>query len=269
MIRKQIILLLVLGCSVSVSAQKASPDFESKYNAAKLLLTQDKNGLAMQSFNTLLQSNEKNDLLPYAQFYLANATYYDGDVSRAKEVFLQLTVKHPNWSKIEAAYLWLSRIGFEKSGLFNGMLYADKIESEPYLAKSNLYLKKEFAGKPLEVLEELYEEYPNNEELAMAYAKELSILPTSFETSLILDSLIQAFDFDRNQFSSIPESELKESYSIGILLPLFIDRLEATGVYLNKSLAVDIYEGAKMAVFDTDSTMFTLEVFDTKKILPN
>lgn len=265
MIKKLFFLLLASVFVINVYAQKASSDFESRYKTAKQLLDQGRYGLAMQSFKSLLTSNEKNELVPYAQFYLGNSSYHDGNLSYAKDVFLQLTVKHPNWSQSEAAYLWLSRIGFEQSGPFKGMLYASKIEKEPYLAKSNAFIKAQLIGETIGVLKQLNLEYPENKTVAEVYAHSLSNSPNSFETSNKLDSLINKFDFDRTQFNSIPQSVKKDQYTIGILLPLFIGRIEATGKYLNKSLAIDIYEGAQMAAFDTDSTLFNLKVFDTKK----
>jgi hypothetical protein len=265
MIKKLLALLLACFFAINTYAQKASPDFESRYTTAKKLLDQEKFGLAMQSYKTLLTGTEKNDLVPYTQFYLGNAAYNDGSVSYAKDVFLQLSIKHPNWANIDAAYLWLSRIGFEQSGPFKGMLYAVKIESEPYLTKSDKYIDTQLKDQPLEVLEQLHINYPEHKVVAKAYVISLSQLPNSFETSYLLDSLIEKFNFDRSQFSTIPPSIIKDHYSIGILLPLYIDRIEGTGKYLKKSLAVDIYEGAKMAAFDTDSTLFDLHVFDTKK----
>ena len=265
MLKKIFLVLLVLGLTIKAEAQKVSAEFEASYNAAKQLLDQGKHGLAMQSFKTLLANGEVNEQLPYANFYLGNAAYLDGNISYAKDVFLLITVKHSNWAKIDAANLWLSRIGFEQSGVFKGMLYGSKIVAEPYLSKSNQYIKKQLQNQPIDVLEQLYIDYPTNKLVAEAYAFTLSALPTSLETRLVLDSLINEFEFDRSYFNSIPQSIHKDQYTIGIMLPLFIDRLEATGKYLKKSLAVDIYEGAKMAAFDTDSTLFNLQVFDTRK----
>lgn len=266
MIKKLFFILLAAGFAMSVNAQKKiHSDFEFSYKTAKQLLDQGKYGLAMQSFKKLLATSAKNEMVPYAQFYLGNAAYYDGNVSYAKDVFLQLTVKYSNWDKIEAAYLWLSRIGFEQSGPFKGILYTSKIITDPYLSKSNNFIKSELKGQSIEVLEQLNAEYQTNEVVAKAYANALSELPYSFETSIVLDSLINKFNFNREVFNTIPKSEYKEQYSIGIMLPLFINRIEATGKYLIKSLAIDIYEGARMAAYDTDSTLFRIKVFDTKK----
>lgn len=250
---------------VSLYAQKAPSDFKAKYNTSKQLLDQGKYGLAMQSFKSLLSDNRDNELVPFAEFYLGAAAYYAGDISYSKNVFLKITVDHPSWVKNEAAFLWLSRIGFEQSGPFKGMLYATRITTEPYLTESNNFVKGQLALQPIDVLKELNAQYSENKLVVEAYALALSELPNSFETTYLLDSLIDKFDFDRSQFTSIPQTEFKDHYRIGILLPLFIDRLEASGKYLNKSLAVDIYEGAKMAAYDTDSTLFSLQVFDTKK----
>ena len=265
MIKKIFLIGLVLSSATFASAQKASVKFESSYKIAKQLLDQGKYGLSAESFKTLLASSEVNALVPYAQFYLGFASYNNGDVNYAKNAFLELTVKYSNWHKIDAANLWLSQIGFEQSGPFKGMLYASEISSEPYLSKSKKFVEAQLKHYPIETLSLLNIEYPTDKIIAEAYANALSELSSSTETSILLDSLINKFEFDRSKFNSIPISVIKEQYSIGIMLPLYIDRLEATGKYLKKSLAVDLYEGAKMAAHDTDSTLFNLQVFDTKK----
>ncbi len=264
MIKKLFFIWLAIGFTLSVNAQRASKQFEVTYNSAKQLLDQGKYGLAIQSFKSLLIKRANNELVPYTQFYLGNAAYQNGDKEYAKNVFLELTVKYPNWDKMDAAYLWLSRIGFEQSGVFKGMLYASKIGSEPYLTKSNIFLKTQIQNQPLDVLAQLYNEYPNKE-IAEIYAMELSNLPKDEQPDMLLKSLIEEYDIDSEKINSIPPSVHKDHYEIGIMLPFYIDRVEATGRYLKKSLAVDIYEGAKMAAYDTDSTLFTLKVFDTKK----
>jgi len=265
MIQKLFFIFLSLSWATFASAQKASSKFESSYKVAKQLLDQERFGLSAESFKKLLASNETNDLVPYVHFYLGFATYNDGDKNYAKNAFLELTVKYPNWHKIDAANLWLSRIGFERSGPFKGMLYASKISSEPYLSKSNEYIDAQLNNLSIETLKVLNIEYPTDKMIAEAYANALSKLPNNSKTNKVLDSLINEFEFNRGQFNSVPKSVIKDQYSIGIMLPLFIDRLEATGKYLHKSLAVDIYEGAKMAAYDTDSALFNLQVFDTKQ----
>ena len=265
MIKKLVFILLATVFAINANAQNVSVDFEARYNAAKQLLDQGQYGLAMQSFKQLLSTEDKNDIIPFAQFYLGYSAYYAGDISFAKDTFLQLTVKYTSWEKIDGAYLWLSKIGFEQSGLFKGMFYASEIKTEPYLSKSNLFIKTQLKDKPLGVLASLLAEYPTNKIIAKLYAIALSNELISFENSALLDSLITKFSFDSEQFNTVPQSVHKGNYNIGVLLPLFIDRTEASGKYLKKSLAIDIYEGAKMAINDVDSSLFTLKVFDTKK----
>jgi len=264
MSKKLFFIGLAVCLTLNVNAQKASTQFKSTFKATKELLDQGKYGLAMQSFKSLLAKGESNELVPFTQFYLGNAAYQNGDIEYAKNVFLELTIKYPDWNKIDAAYLWLSRIGFEQSGVFKGMLYASKIGSEPYLTKSNIFLKIQVQGQSLDVLTQLYNEYPSKE-IAEIYAVELSKLPKDEQPDMLLKYLIEEYNIDGKKISSIPPSVHKNHYEIGIMLPFYIDRVEATGKYLKKSLAVDIYEGAKMAAYDTDSSLFTLKVFDTKK----
>ncbi len=265
MIKKLFFIGLVLGFALNSSAQKASANFKATYAASKQLLEQGNFGLAKQSFKSLLVTKEKNELVMYAQFYLGVSAYQEGDISYAKNVFLQLSIEQPTWNKIDAVYLWLSQIGFEQSGVFKGQYYADKITTEPYISKSSAFLKSQLQVQPLEVLEQLHVEYPKNEVIAEAYALALSGQVSSLALKSRLDSLIEEFSFDKSKFNSIPASVYKDQYKIGIMLPLYINRVEATGKFLKKSLAVDLYEGAKMAAYDVDSSLFKLVVYDTKK----
>ncbi len=265
MTKKIFLIALALGFALCVSAQKASNSFTAKYKTAKKLLDQGKYGLAKQSFKSLLATANKNNLVVYAQFYLGNAAYYDNDKSYAKNMFLQITVQNKNWDKIEAVYLWLAQIGFEQPGVFKGMLYASKITSEPYLSKVNTLVKNQVQGQSIDVLEQLHNKYPDSREIAEEYLNELNKLPHSEQPQMAMNELIEKFNFDSTLFSAVPPSVIKEHYTIGVMLPLFIDRVEATGKHLKKSLAVDIYEGAKMAAYDVGSTLFNLHVLDTRK----
>ena len=264
MLKKLVFIVLAFVFSINLMAQNPSNEFESGYSTAKLLMQQGKFGLAEQSFKKLLSTDESNALVPYAMYYMAFSAYKAGNISYARDAFLQLTVKYETWSKIDAAYLWLAQIGFEQSGAFKGMLYASKITKGPYLVKSNKLIESAVKHTTIDTLAPLHEEYPTNRIVAEAYATVLSRLPNSPETTDTLNKIIDEFGFDREKFSKIPLSHVKEHYDIGLVLPLFIDRLEATGKYLKKSLAIDIYEGAQMAANDVDSTLFTLHVFDSK-----
>lgn len=265
MLRKHVLVLLTTFLSTTLFAQSPSAEFESGYKTAKKLMELGKYGLSMQSFKSLMANTEENDLTPYAQYYMAYSAYMSGDKSFAKDAFLQITIKHEDWAQIDAAYLWLSQIGFELSGPFKGMLYASKIAKEPYLSKSKKFIEIGLKGLSVDVLATLHQEYEDNAQVGEAYALALSKEPATQEKDSVMNKLITQFGFDRERFTRIPLSKVKDQYEIGILLPLFIDRIEASGKYLKKSLAVDIYEGAVMAAHDVDSTLFTLHVFDTKK----
>ena len=64
---------------------------------------------------------------------------------------------------------------------------------------------------------------------------------------------------------TVPADVFKDSYKVAVMLPLFIDRLWESGVYIQKSLAVDIYEGINLALEEFDTTKIKVQVIDTKK----
>lgn len=265
MSRKSYLFILIFSCWIGVVlAQKPTTSYQSQYTIAKQFLQQGKFGLAMENFKQLLAKSESNALVPYANFYLGVAACNNGDISYAKKVFLQLSIKYPQWDKIDAAYLWLCYIGYQQSGAFQALLYASKIVKEPYLSKKDDFLETKLRYEPIEVLSQLYKTYPNQLSVGITYARALSQLPPNPQHAKTLDSLVHVLDLDAQEFSTYPASVVKDTYTIGVLLPLFIDRLVGTGKYIKKNIAIDIYEGALMAINDVDSLLFSVKVLDTK-----
>ncbi len=259
-----VVIILFIGGGRAVMAQKPSATFSAAYRVAKQLLQEKKYGLAMESFKSLLADNPSNDYTPYANYFLGYSAYHNGDISYAKNVFLQLTLTYQNWAKLDAAYLWLSYIGYQQSGAFQSLLYASKIKTEPYLSQSNAFLKTKLAHENPQVLKQLNQTYPQHRQVAESYAYALNQQTPTLQNTTLLDSIISVYQLERSQFNALPKSEHKPHYTLGVLLPLFIDKMEASGKYLTKTLAIDLYEGAQMAAFDVDSTLFSLKVFDTR-----
>jgi hypothetical protein len=244
-----------------------SSSYKQNYLSAKNYLASGKFNLAREAFKQLSSEESDNPMVPYATFFYAVATYNSGYIPLARDIFLQIEKKYPKWSEIDEVYLWQSKLGFELSGLFQGIRYARKITDNSDLHETNKKQKLAYLSvADIVSLQAVYNEYPDDPEIGLALAMSLDAEPYEIKNLGLLDSLIVKFNLDRHAFDTKVHADVfKEQYTIAVLLPLFTERLSASGRYLNKSLAVDIYEGIEMAMQDLDSARIKVLIYDTKR----
>jgi hypothetical protein len=256
---------LLIGSPLLVVAQ--SNDYNNRYKNAKALLNEGNDKLAMESFKQLSVEDPTNSKVPYANFYYAVAAFNSGYIPLAKDLFLQIEKKYGDFPGINEVYLWEAKIGFETSGLFQGMYYATKVAGAKQLKAQNQEQKLFYLNKgDVTQLTGLLGSYPDDKDIAQMLAEKINQQPFESKDLQLLDSLVSTYDLDASSFSTqIQEDVYKETYNVGVLLPLFVERSAASGRYLKKSLAIDLYEGIEMAHDDLFSDKINLLVFDTKR----
>jgi len=263
---RNIWLLIVMACLMPFCGISQGENARTRYINAKALYHQGKYDLAMESFKQLAGNEANENISTYSGYFYALSAYEAGYKPLAKDMFLQIAKKHPDWPQINEVYLWMSRIGFETSGVFQGMMYAQKVRGSEDVRKRNKEQKEYFLTKAdYPSLQNLYESYPDDAEVGGALAKALKKMPFEERDNQLLENLVKKFDLSKEVFySSVHQDVFKEQYHVAVLLPLFFDRMAASGGYLKKTLAVDILEGIKMAVDHLDSGRVDIKVYDTK-----
>ena len=241
--------------------------YKQNYLSAKNYLASGKNSLAMEAFKQLSSEESGNPMVPYATYFYAISAYESGYAPLARDIFLQIENKYSDWSEIDEVYLWQSKIGFEESGLFQGIRYSEKISSNSSLNESNKKQKTEYlTAADMPSLQAVYKKYPDDHEIGLALALAVDAEPYETKNLDLLDSLIVRFNLEKSDFATkVHEDVFKDQYTIAVLLPLFSERLSASGRYLKKSLAVDIYEGIEMATEGLDSSRINVLIYDTKR----
>ena len=263
---KYLFLILVMAL-VSGLAKGQPINYKKDYDAAKANLDVGNYSLALRGFTELLNSDPAHPSSAYTSFFYGVAAYSSGQKEKAKDMFLQITRKYAEWDKTAEAYLWLIKISFEMSSPNMGMFYADQLKDDAVMQKSAADIKYSYLQElDIESLQAILEENNDDEFLASILATKLVGLSYDERDNDYLFTLIDQYNLDSTILGiTVPADIIKDRYKVAVMLPLFVDRLWESGVYIQKSFAVDLYEGIKIAHAEFDSTKIELQVFDTYK----
>ena len=259
--------LTLLVVLISGMAMSQPVNYKEDYSTAKANLDAGNFRVALSGFTKLLESDPAHPNAAYTSFFYGVSAYSLGQKEKAKDMFLQITRKYGSWNKTAEAYLWLIKISFEMSSPNMGMFYADQIKGDPDMQKLAIDLRNSYlTHSDIPTLQSLLEEYENEEFIAQLLATKIIGLSYDQRDNNYLYSLIGQYNLDSAGLGlTVPADVYKDQYKVAVMLPLFVDRLWESGVYIQKSLAVDLYEGIKLAMLEFDTTKIKLQVFDTKK----
>jgi len=257
-------LLVVLISGLAMSQQV---NYKKDYEAAKANLDAGNYSVALNGFTKLLNSDPAHPNSAYTSFFYGVSAYSLGQTEKAKDMFLQITRKYSAWDKTAEAYLWLIKISFEMSSPNMGLFYADQINGDAATEKLATEITHSYLQQlDIQSLQTLLEEDKYTEFIAQLIATKIVALSYDQRDNDYLYSLISQYNLDSTGLGlTVPADIFKQKYKVAVMLPLFVDRLWESGVYIQKSLAVDLYEGIKMALEEFDSTKIEVQVIDTKK----
>ncbi len=259
-----LLVALVLVCTGKVFGQAIN--YNLVYQDSRDKLEAGEYRMASQGFKSLLEIDPANPKASYATYFYAVSTYYEGNLNKAKDLFLQNIKNYSEWEEQAEVYLWLSKIYFEMESPYQGLYYAELAGASPGLSEEVEELKNAYLARLDIITLKLLLEKNTEESLVASYlAQKIAAQKPEYRDHALLDSLITTYSIDSTLLGlAIPETEYRDRYKVAIMLPLFVERLWQSGVYIQKSLAVDIYEGIQLATQELDSTRIQTVVFDTK-----
>ncbi|MEN8247454.1 MAG: hypothetical protein ABFS32_00855 [Bacteroidota bacterium] len=263
---KPYIILILILLVLSQKAVGQNFDYDANYDAARLELEKGNYQVAYNGFKNLLEVHPAHEKSPYASFYYGVAAYSLDDKKKSKDIFLQITRRNPSWEKLSEVFLWLSKLSFELDSPNQGMYYAKRI-GDNNLAQYAYDLQHSYLSQYDQgTLASLLSEHDEDTLIAEMLAFRMSELQPMDRDIDSLTHLIQRYDLDSAIIGlGYPEDIFKEKYKVAVMLPLFVERLWHSGVYMQKSLAVDLYEGIQMAISEFDTSRISIKVFDTQK----
>lgn len=260
------IYIFLLALLVSGSLMSQPVNYMQNYESAKAKMNAGNYDLSLKGFANLLAADPANKISVYTSYYYGISAYNLDQDKKARDMFLQIVQKYSDWENINETYLWLSKLSFELDNPNQGLYYAEKVSGDA----SRAQLAADIKGSSLSLLnistlESLLLVHDDEIDIANILAQKIIALPREEQNTDTLRSLIKRYNLDSAELGlNLPDDVFKDKYKVAIMLPLFTDRLWQSGVYIRKSLAVDIYEGIKLAMQELDSSRIEIVVYDTK-----
>jgi tetratricopeptide (TPR) repeat protein len=260
---------VLLFFSLNLAYAQKINSYESEFNNGKELLNLKKFGLAMQAFKPLTNSMGGNPYQKIASFYYAVSAFGDEQTQVAKDMFLQIANKYPDWIKIDEVYLWLANIYLQEGDYNRGLTFASKIEKTD-IGKSASELKRNYLrNMSYSELDSLLSLYPSDKEIAINLADKIAEKPIQDQDRGLLENIVSVFDLDKNKYriEDNIQSVKKDRYQVALLLPFMHDEILENPKHIGNEFVIRIYEGILMGVTDLRSRGInvSLHMYDTKR----
>jgi len=244
-----LLVLALVGLSV---VDSFAQDFKRQYKNAVDFFKEGKYNLAMEAIKPCLVYDKNNPYVEYASFYYAQAALKQNYNAVAKDMFLQIKKLYPEWDQMNEVNYWLAKIYFDQREYFQAMRMLsmvkqdDAIEAEEIARIKGTYL---INITDAEVLRMMWEEYPQDVEVGKALARCIGRLPLMQQDKQLLDSVINAFQLDRERFvmNSAPKPVFKGTYNVSLLFPFLTATLDPSPNKKQNQLILDLYEGMRIA----------------------
>lgn len=240
---------------------------QKTYLSGKDFYNAQRYDMAAETFKQL--TTYSNGFTEYSTFYYALSTYYDGKLEIAKNILLQLTRKYPNWDKNQEAYFWLGKIYFELGSYDQALIQLSNIRQSS-LAEDISDLKLLHLSKATkEELQELYQEYPRDSEVAESLAIAMGQQPLSNEEMTQLTDIVEKFDLDPEKITSqfVGESSLKDRYKVAVCFPFMLNEINNDRRLNSNQWVLDLYNGIQLAHKDLTASNIQIDLlaYDTER----
>lgn len=245
-------------------------DPKKQYKNAKEFFTEGKYNLAMESFKTLLIYDKSNPYVEYASFYYALSAQKQNYFAVAKDMLLQIKKLYPEWDQMNEVNYWLAKLYFDQREHFQGMHVLQEVKQEDFIEMEEIAkLKRHYLIQITdpEILRMMWEDYPNDQEVGRALARCISLQERMQQDKDLLESVITAFGFPREQYvsrTSLPV--FKETYHVSVLFPFLATTLDPSPTKKQNQVMLDLYEGMRMAndSLGKQGTHINLLAYDTE-----
>lgn len=253
----------IFFCLILLSQNLLGQDYQASYLAGKSYMTAENYRMAQQSFQEVINDDAANPFRSYGAFYYGIASYRLGELSVAKNIWRQIEVKDPTWKNIDEVYYWLVKVNVESDQLAMALPYAERVRDTTIVKSINAMVETGLAQvEDLELLEEWFSQYPENELLAQRYANVLLSNPLTTETNEIIADINKKFSFT----GELKEVK-KDVYKVAVLLPFMYTSLEDMSMIVRNNFIMDIYAGMMLAADHLSEQGVKIELlpYDTRR----
>ncbi|MDH3710645.1 MAG: tetratricopeptide repeat protein [Cyclobacteriaceae bacterium] len=259
-----ICLLLTLSVEAAVG-QSSNP--QKSYLNGKELYNKGQFALAIEAFKPL--TTYSNAFSEYATYFYGLSAYHDGQNDIAKNIFLQLTRKYPNWAKKNEALFWLGKLYFEKEEYQQGVTALREIRDRNMTEEVSSLKKMHLQDASLAQLKTLHKEFPNDSDVGESLAKKLAYSSSDDYDQELFEDLMRKFNFKKEQISdlAVGPTVMKERYRVAVCFPFMTDKIKGDTKSNSNQWVLDLYQGIKIGQDELKRQSVSLEIFayDTKR----
>ncbi len=265
-IKKYILLIIIWILSFQSYAQQ---DYASRFFLGKSYLEKGTYDLAAQVLLPVANNDPDNEYKEQAAYLYSVASLKDSLFFQARQMLLQISTRYSYWENVEEARYLLALCYFHANEASLALDYAGMIKDQKLLSETNnlkyFYLSK---YEDVEILRQLYAQFPNDDILAFRFAQLLQEKSKSQEDLILLESLIDVFDFDPASLnrSSADQKVFKDSYNIAVYLPFKYPSVRSKMQYEKNKFAFEFYAGILQAADSLNKQGIKMNVrpFDTR-----
>lgn len=243
---RSIFSVLLVALPIFLWAQRSSNP-QKTFQSGKDFYHSGQYNMAAETFKQL--TTYSNTYTEYATFYYALASYHDGKPDIAKNILLQLTRKYPNWSNDQEAYYWLGKLYLEKGEYALGIDQLKQVNNRAMEEDISSLKLHYLAAAPIEELNLLHEEYPNDAEVAECLARAMGQQPLSPEDMDQLRDLVDNFNLSEEEITNqfVGETSFKDSYQVAVCFPFMVDEVNEDQRLNSNQWVLELYQGIQLA----------------------
>ncbi|WP_170252584.1 ABC transporter substrate-binding protein [Adhaeribacter aerolatus] len=240
--------LAFLFLPLSVSAQSAA-ELDTRLANGRLLLDQQKYELAMAEFVPVVNAPKNYRNLPEALYFYSVAALNAKRVREAGGRIDQLLQQFPSWENLDEARYVGAAIAFEQKDYAKALALLNDIKAKEFdddKAKiKGLYLPRIIEK---EAFTRLYQQNPDDRELATAYADKLAGGWYTEADKETLENIVSKFKLDKKKYSGKAlASGRKTQYNVAVLLPFGLNEPNSAQALRKNQFVTDLYAGMQMA----------------------
>ena len=215
--RKYILAFTLVFCCLF---QAVGQNVKALFEEGKKLFDQGQYALALGKFAPLTSLDQSNDMVKYASYFYAISSHKSGDNVAAKNMFLQVLQKYPNWNVNNDVNYWLGFLAAERGDLDDTFSYLAKAENIDPDQKVAVKAKSLLGEVDLNILKGLLSKYPEENLLASKLANGILALDIEYQDIDLLNELQSTYALDLNLgIDGIDYSPKKSIYNVGLFLP--------------------------------------------------
>ncbi|OEJ99854.1 hypothetical protein BFP71_09905 [Roseivirga misakiensis] len=245
-IRKYFVAVVLVLCSL---LQAKGQNVKTLFEEGKQLFDQEQYALALAKFAPLTSLDQSNDMVRYAAYFYAISAHKSGDNVTAKNMFLQVLRKYPNWDVTNDINYWLGFLAAERGDLSDTFSYLAKAETIDTKQKNAVKQKALLGEVDMGILKELLAEYPEDNLIASKLANGILALDVEDQDIDLLNELQSTYSLDLDlSIDGIESSPKKSTYNVGLFLPFAYSSDSARLVRSMTTWTTRMYQGVSLGV---------------------